>query len=110
MNDTASAVQRRFKLGCMGQVPVGEGRRFLVGSLSVAVFRTRDGRIFATQAECPHNRGPLFEGVAGAGRVICPLHGHAFDLATGEPLADCCGPLKTYPVQVNCEGEIFLDL
>lgn len=54
-----------------------------VNKEEVAVFRLRDGRILAVENRCPHRRGPLSEGVIGDGKVVCPLHGHKFDLHTG---------------------------
>ena len=33
---------------------------------------------------CPHEGGPLGEGSIEDGRVVCPWHGYAFDVHTGE--------------------------
>jgi nitrite reductase (NADH) small subunit len=71
------------KLGNVTAVPMGQGRCFVVGNEEIAVFRQRDGRIFATPNRCPHRQGPLSEGLVGNGKVICPLHAHQFDLASG---------------------------
>ena len=97
-----------INLGSIEKIPLGQGRSFNIEGQQVAVFRQRDGTIFATQNRCPHKQGPLSEGVAGGGKVICPLHAHKFDLATGagsEP-HEC---VKTYAV---CEqdGSIHLSL
>ena len=97
-------------LGPLSQIPVGEGREFRVGKLRIAVFRTRHGDLFATQALCTHKAGPLADGVVGAGKVICPLHAYRFDLATGQPLGHECKALKTYSVQVNAAEEVLLML
>ena len=71
-------------LGSVAQIPMGQGMCFIINGDEVAVFRARDGRIFAIENRCPHRRGPLAEGVIGKGVVVCPLHGHKFNLATGE--------------------------
>src|SRR5947209_2415045 len=97
-----------YNLGSLTRVPLGEGRTFSVADTLVAIFRTRDGRVFATQATCPHRGGPLADGLVGAGKVICPLHTYAFDLATGQALENSCVRLHTYPVTLNGEGEILL--
>ena len=73
----------RINLGSAAAIPVGQGRCYIVGGLEIAVFRQRDGRIFACENRCPHRQGPLSEGIVGSGRVICPLHAHQFDLHTG---------------------------
>ena len=70
-------------LGSVDAVPVGQGRCYVVGDREVAVFRQRNGTLFATQNRCPHRQGPLSEGLVGDGRVICPLHAHQFNLETG---------------------------
>lgn len=95
-----------INLGSLDKIPPGQGRCFNVDGAEIAVFRQRDGRLFAVQNRCPHKQGPLAEGIAGGGKVICPLHSHKFDLATGqgsEP-GEC---VKTYEVR-EVGGEIHL--
>jgi nitrite reductase (NADH) small subunit len=99
---------KTFNLGSVQKIGLGHARTFLVGGEEIAVFRQRDGRIFATQNRCPHKQGPLAEGVAGGGKVICPLHAHKFNLETGEgsEKGEC---VKVYKVsEVN--GEMLLQI
>jgi nitrite reductase (NADH) small subunit len=96
-------------LGPVDFIPPGEGRTFAAGSEKIAVFRTRNGAIFAVQAECPHRGGPLADGLVGGTVLICPLHSWKFDLATGEALFGDCG-IKTYPIRVDEMGEIVLTI
>jgi nitrite reductase (NADH) small subunit len=103
-----SATLSQINLGSIEKIPLGQGRCFQFAGEEVAVFRQRDGKLFATQNRCPHRQGPLSEGVMGAGKVICPLHAHKFDLATGqgsEP-GEC---VKTYFVS-EANGEILLQV
>ena len=72
------------RLGPVDQVPMGQGQSFRIGNREIAVFRCRDGRLLAVANRCPHKAGPLSEGIVGNGKVVCPLHGHKFDLSTGE--------------------------
>ena len=95
-------------LGSAAQVPLGEGRRFEVGGVAVAVFRARTGQLYATQAECPHRSGPLADGLLGGEALICPLHNFRFNVATGEPLGNDCPALRTWPVSLNEAGEIVV--
>ena len=97
-----------MNLGPVDRIPPGEGRVFASTAFEVAVFRTRSGTVYATQASCTHPGGPLADGVVGNGKVICPLHGYNFSLATGEAEGHTCAALKTYPVSVNAEGELML--
>ncbi len=97
-------------LGSAAQIPLGEGRRFEIGGTAIAVFRSRQGRVFATQAECPHRAGPLADGLIGGGALICPLHNFKFNLETGEPLGNDCPALLIYPVSLSETGEIVVGL
>lgn len=98
----------KIKLGSVEEIPEGEGRTFVIGDLEVAVFRTRSGELFATQARCPHRQGPLADGIVGTMSVICPLHELTFDLTTGRS-SDGTQCLTRYPVE-SLAGEIFIEL
>ena len=99
---------RPIDVGEINAIPMGQGRCYVVGTQEIAVFRQRDGRLFAAQNRCPHRQGPLAEGLLGGNRLICPLHAHKFDLDTGmgtEP--DEC--LRVYTVR-EVNGKILLSL
>jgi len=96
-------------LGPIIAIPEGEGRSYQVGPAQIAVFRDRHGGLFATQAACPHRRGPLADGLLGAGTLICPLHSLKFDLSTGKAENGDCS-LKTYPARLSDAGQILVDL
>lgn len=110
MISASPSTDRTLNLGPIEQIPPGEGRRFQIGNVPVAVFRARDGQVFATQALCTHKGGPLMDGVMGAGKIVCPLHSYKFDLATGAPLGHTCKALKTYPVSLSADGDILLSI
>jgi nitrite reductase (NADH) small subunit len=90
-------------------VPHGEGRTFSMGGERVAVFRMRDGGVYAVQADCPHRGGPLADGLTGGMTLVCPLHAWKFDLSTGAALDRSC-TLKTFPVRVDEAGHIVLTM
>jgi nitrite reductase (NADH) small subunit len=91
------------------QIPEGEGRSFEVGGRRVAVFRARDGAIFATQGECPHRGGPLADGLVGGRTLICPLHEWRFDLGTGQTENGAC-PIAVYTLTLEGDGTMVLEL
>lgn len=97
-----------INLGPADRIPPGEGREFEVDGELIAVFRTRDGGVFGTQARCPHRDGHLADGIIGGGVVVCPLHAFRFELATGKPVGNECSALRTYRVTINEEREIVL--
>ncbi len=96
-------------LGPLSAIPEGEGRNFVVAGQRLAVFRGRDGAVFATQAECPHRQGPLADGLLGGHTLICPLHSLKFDLKSGKALNGDCS-LQTYPLQVSAAGQLLVEL
>ena len=96
-------------LGRLDQVPVGEGRAFGVDGEQIAVFRLRDGSLRALSAVCPHKGGPIADGTIDQALVMCPLHQHAFELDTGCSTTGA-GPLRSYPVHADGEGNIVLQL
>lgn len=69
-----------------------------------------DGVLHAHAVRCPHRLGPLDEADVVEGRVACPWHGYAFDVASGR---ECGGRrLRLAPpprVLVDPEnGEVYL--
>lgn len=109
--EVGAEARRTVNLGPAARIPLGEGRAFTVSGKRVAVFRTREGGLHATQADCPHREGPLADGLLGGGVVVCPLHARKWTLATGAPIAgNDCGALTTYPIALSAEGELLLEV
>jgi nitrite reductase [NAD(P)H] small subunit len=97
-------------VGEVVQIPKGEGRTFAVAGRRVALFHASSGEVFATQADCPHLRGPLADGLMGGTTLICPLHERAYDLRTGQSLSGECANLQVYPVSLGSDGKIWLQM
>jgi nitrite reductase (NADH) small subunit len=96
-------------LAPLSAIPEGEGRTFEVGGRRLAVFRSRKGDVFATQAECPHRGGSLADGLLGGCTLICPLHALKFDLTTGRALNGECS-LRVYPARLNPNQQVLVEL
>jgi nitrite reductase/ring-hydroxylating ferredoxin subunit len=99
---------RPTRLGRLADIPPGEGRAYAVDGTMVAVFHLRDGTVRAVSAVCPHAGGPLADGLTDRRQVVCPLHQHAFELATGHSTTGQ-PPLTVYPIAVDADGELLLD-
>jgi nitrite reductase (NADH) small subunit len=99
----------RFRVGALSQIPKGEGRTFRVGGRRIAVFHSRDGHAYATQADCPHKGGPLADGLVGGSTLVCPLHEWTFDLQSGMTMNGACG-LRTYPVIGGADGALYVEV
>lgn len=98
-----------ISLGPIETIPKGEGRAFAIKHGRLAIFRDRDGAVYATQADCPHRGGPLADGLLGAGTLICPLHSLKFDLRTGQASAGDCA-LRVYPAKLDERGNVLVDV
>lgn len=82
-------------------IPLGKGRAVTVGGRRIAVFNAATGW-YALDAVCPHQGGPLADGLLSDSCVACPLHDRRFDLRTGEALGDGAG-VAAHRVEVRGE-------
>jgi nitrite reductase (NADH) small subunit len=94
-----------IRLGRADDVPMLEGRSVGVGDRRIAVFRTPEG-FYGLDHSCPHEGGPLADGIVADSCVTCPLHGWRFDLASGEVVGGA-GAVRAYPI-IESDGELFL--
>ena len=105
----STAGGKTFVLGPVEQIPLGEGRAFAVDGGQVAVFRLRDGSVRALPAVCPHKGGPLADGTIDLNVVVCPLHQHTFDLATGCSTTGAEN-LRPYTASVDRQQNLVLQM
>jgi nitrite reductase (NADH) small subunit len=81
---------------------------FSVGDRPLCVANV-NGAICVLDGTCPHEGGPLGEGAIENGRVVCPWHGYAFDVRTGEAEDD--PELKAEVLEAKVEsGELRVKL
>jgi nitrite reductase (NADH) small subunit len=65
------------------EVPVeGEVAEFMVQGRALCVAHV-NGSIAVLDGTCPHEGGPLGEGIIEDGRVVCPWHAYGFDPRSG---------------------------
>lgn len=107
---TATATTITYDAGPVDRIPLGQGKELRIAGRRIALFRTRTGAVFATQAECPHRGGPLADGLVGGQTLACPLHEFRFELATGESIGNGCQALKTYAVTVDARGHVLISI
>src|SRR5262249_30450876 len=98
-----------IKVANVTEIPAGGSRAFrLDEQQSVALFNV-DGRIYATNNQCPHMGYPLTRGTVRHGVVTCDWHGRSFDLEGGGCFMTGCDDLETFPVELR-EGEVWIAL
>jgi nitrite reductase/ring-hydroxylating ferredoxin subunit len=100
---------RWIQAAALGDVPLGEAKAVrLAEGRSIALFNV-DGRIYATDNQCPHMGYPLTRGAVRHGILTCDWHGRSFDLEGGGCFNHECDDLQTFPVDLR-EGSIWIQL
>lgn len=65
-----------------------------------AVYRNKEGQLFATDGICTHGNTHLSQGWVKGNIIECPKHNGRFNITDGSPArAPVCRGLATYPVQ-----------
>lgn len=72
---------------------------FKIAGRFIAVGRDRDG-IFAIDDTCPHAGASLAEGLLTDGCVVCPIHGYAYHVRSGEGMDDG-EELAVHPIEID---------
>jgi nitrite reductase/ring-hydroxylating ferredoxin subunit len=89
------------KVATTDQVVPGVGHLVEVRGNEIAIFNV-GGVFHAIDNSCTHVGGPLCEGELNGTEVVCPWHGAAFDVTTGEALGPPAGsPVNCYNVRIN---------
>ena len=74
----------------------------------VAVFRTKGNQVFALLDRCPHQGGPLSQGIVFGTSVACPLHNWTIGLEDGTAKAPDQGCTQRFSCRVE-DGQVLLD-
>ncbi len=96
---------RFVKLANLSELPEGSAAEVEFEGRVYALYNIK-GVVSAIDGICPHQGGPLAEGLLEGTTVTCPWHGWQFDVCTGKtPL----GPKIKQPVyEVKIEGQDVL--
>lgn len=96
-------------VAALSDVPTGEAKAVkLEEGRSIALFNV-DGKIYATDNQCPHMGYPLTRGAVRHGILTCDWHGRSFDLEGGGCFNYECDDLQTFPVDIR-KDEIWIQL
>ena len=97
------------KLANLSEVPIGEAKAVRIGEgRSIALFNV-DGKLYATDNQCPHMGYPLTRGRIRHGILTCDWHERSFDLEGGGCFNVECDDLQTFPAEVR-DNEIWVQL
>jgi nitrite reductase (NADH) small subunit len=88
-------------------IPRREGRAVTLAGRELAIFNLGD-RFLAVENRCPHQGGPLADGIVSGCAVVCPLHAWRVRLDTGdvERSASAAACVRTFATRV--EGDVVL--
>ena len=98
--------------GPVDELPPGRVKIVSAGLLQVGLYNV-SGELYALEDRCSHDDGPLCEGDwdPETGVAVCPRHGANFDIRTGRALTlPAYEPVATYPVRVDEDGQIKVDI
>ena len=98
-----------YKITAIENIPFMGSRKVEIGEIEIAIFKTRDGSLFAVNNVCPHKKGKLSEGLVHEKQVTCPLHNWEIDLQTGLALGNDSGCTSIYETKIE-DGILFLSL
>lgn len=98
------------KVALTGELQPGEKKKISLDGKEILLVNI-EGMFYAVDNKCPHMGGSLVEGNLEGSNVVCPKHGSAFNVKTGEVMESGkmffidvkVKNLKAYPVKV--EGE-----
>ena len=91
-----------IRIATCTSIPLREGRAAVIGDKQIAIFNLGD-RFLAVDNQCPHQSGPLCDGIVAGDSVVCPLHAWKVNLETGAVARptdrhDC---VRTYKTRVE---------
>ncbi len=97
------------KVANLSKIPDGEAKAIRIGEgRSIALFNV-DGKIYATDNQCPHMGYPLTRGAVRHGVLTCDWHQRSFDLEGGGCFNVECDDLQTFPAETR-DDEIWIQL
>ena len=96
----------RLKLA--SDCPPGTAAEVVAGDKVIALFNV-DGEFYALDGVCPHQGGPLGQGMLGGCVVTCPWHGWQFDVKSGQHQFNSQVVQPRYEVRVDGEW-VLVDL
>jgi len=90
-------------------IPLREGRAVKVGDKDIAIFNLGE-RFLAVDNRCPHNGGPLADGIVSGTTVVCPLHAWNVDLECGSVTkpSNTTACVRTFQTRVE-NGVVLLE-
>ena len=98
-----------IEIGSIEDIPQLGARVINTSEGNIGIFRTAEDEVFALRDACPHQGGPLSQGIVHGRSVTCPLHNWRIEFDTGKAVAPDEGCAARYPVRVE-DGKVSISL
>jgi len=96
------------RVASLSELTPGTTRMVEAQGKEIALYNV-DGKVYATTNICPHQGGPLAEGILEGTSIICPWHAWAFDVCSGTSPVNPRMKIDVYPVKVE-NDDIFVSV
>ena len=98
---------RWIRVATTESIPRREGRLVSLGGRDLAIFNLGD-HFLAVENRCPHQGGPLADGIVSGCAVVCPLHAWRVRLDSGgvERPGGVTACVRTFATRV--EGDVVM--
>ncbi len=94
------SMPRFVKLATLSELPEGSAAEVEFEGRVYALYNIK-GAISAIDGICPHQGGPLAEGLVEGTTVTCPWHGWQFDVCTGKTALGAKIKQPVYEVRIE---------
>ncbi len=96
------------RVATASEIAEGQSKMVEIQGRQIALFRI-DGELYAIDNICKHRGGPLHEGEIDGKSVLCPWHGWAYDVTSGECLEDSECSVDRFAVKVDGD-DVLIEL
>ena len=96
------------KMATLDDLPVGAAKEVEHEGRVYAIFNVA-GTLMVIDGICPHQGGPLAEGMVEGTIVTCPWHGWQFDMINGKVVQNPGVGVDCYATEVRGQ-DVFVDL
>jgi nitrite reductase/ring-hydroxylating ferredoxin subunit len=97
------------RVASLADIPRGKAHCITADGVEILLCHTAEG-LFAVDNLCTHAAARMSEGKLKGCRILCPLHGAAFDVRDGAVLSrPAREALRSYPVKVQGD-DVYLAL
>ena len=96
------------KVGSTQDLSPGNAKSLEINGQELALYNV-DGKFYCTSNICPHQGGPMGDGMLEGNNVVCPWHAWLFDVTNGVSPVNPRAKLPCFQVKVE-NNDVFVSL